>query len=85
MKRVVYKETVIGLSWENKIDHFIAKMETKFPMDNDGLIRELTNNIMVRDMVLEFVFKITEDEKFKLFKQMNDLIEEVENEKKNEK
>lgn len=76
MEKVVYKETVIGKTWENKLDNFIAKMETKFPMDDKALIRELANNIMVRDLILDVTFGVTEEKKQELFEQFNKLIED---------
>jgi len=80
METVIYEETAIGLTWDNKLDNFVAKMETKFPMDDKGLIKELANNIMVRDMILDVVCNVTPEQKLKLFEQVQKYITDSEKE-----
>ena len=81
--KIVYKTNVIGLSWDNKVDNFVAQMEARYPMDDKALIKELANNILIRDMILAIVFNVSDDDKFKLFKQFNEIIEDQDKEIKN--
>ena len=85
MKKIVYKETIIGGSWDHKISAFVNTIRLRHDGDTEEIIHELANNIMVRDMILDIVFKVTEEKKFELFEQFNKYIEDIEKEKSQEK
>jgi len=74
MKRIVYKDTIIGGSWEDKITAFLSAVKLKNP-NADEVWRSLVENIMIRDLIFDVVYNLSEEKKFTMFKNFNDIIE----------
>ena len=83
MKKEIFKKTAewVGVSWENKIDNFIIKIGSDpnlSSLNDKELIRNLSENLLIRDLIFLTVFNVSDEDRAKLFELMLDKIEESE-------
>ena len=77
MEKIVYKTQINGETWRGKIKAFSQKILERTDGDPWAAVDFLAENIMVRDLILDIQFGVTEEKKFELFKKYTEMIEDV--------
>lgn len=80
--RIVHKCVVSGTNFEEKLDAFVKTVWDNADGNVEDLVRALAMNIMVRDMILDLVFNVSEERREELVASFMDHLDTLEKEGK---
>jgi len=74
------EQKVTGNNWDAKIKNAVLGIVKQFDGDVFAALHHIVDNLMVRDLILDVVFEVSNEDKIKLFKKFRDNIDRMDSE-----